>query len=86
MPSRYKTFLDFIPTLAYVQAHSTFDINITFKPTLEIFEKMDKFIDKEKSNDTEKKILIPIKITVANQVIPILFDIIAILTTDEIIF
>jgi len=81
---RAKQFLDFTPTLAYVQANSTFVISAVFKPTIDILDTLKKYIDIRNSTEVEKKIKIPVKVIVTNQSIPILFDIIAILTTDEV--
>jgi len=81
---RAKQFLDFTPTLAYVQSNSTFELSAVFKPTTDILNILKKYIDVRNSTEVEKKIKIPVKVIVTNQSIPILFDIIAILTTDEV--
>jgi hypothetical protein len=83
-PLHSKQFLDFTPRLADVHANSTFEISAVFKPNIDFLNILKKYIDIRNSTEVEKKIKIPVKVIVTNQSIPILFDIIAILTTDEV--
>lgn len=79
-PKELKTYLEFNPTLGYIQGKDKFEIWMKFKPDRTILSIGKKFI-KEGNN-----IDIPIKVVGSNQVIPVRFNIIGRFTVNAVTF
>jgi hypothetical protein len=79
-PKELKTYLEFNPTLGYIQGNDKFEIWMKFKPDRTILTTGKKFITEGNNID------IPIKVVGANQVIPVRFNIIARFTVNAVTF
>lgn len=88
-PSELKPYLEFNPTLGYIQGNDKFEIWMKFKADRTILTNCKKYITygKEDSEDySVPQIDIPIKVVGASQVLPIKFNIVAKFTVDSITF
>ena len=79
-PKELKTYLEFNPTLGYIQGKDKFEIWMKLKPDRTILSVGKKYIT-EGNN-----ISIPIKVVGANQVIPVRFNVIGTFTVNSITF
>lgn len=78
-PKDAKDHLEFNPTLGFIQAKSEFEIWVKFKPNNDVYVKLRDFVE------SEGIFKIPIKVTGANQVMPVNFDIRAEVCDDNVI-
>jgi hypothetical protein len=87
-PSDLKNYIEFNPTLGYIQGNDKFDIWMKFKPDRTILNVAKKYISfvKEIEGYSTPEINIPIKIIGANQVLPILFTIRSRFTVESVTF
>lgn len=76
-PKDAKDHLEFNPTLGYIQASSEFEIWCRFRPNNDVFIKLRDF------QDTPGIFKIPIRVTGANQVMPVNFEIRTEVTSDN---
>ena len=79
-PKELKNYLEFNPTLGYIQGNDKFEIWMKFKPDRTILTAGKKFISEGNNID------IPIKVVGANQVIPVRFNIIGRFTVNAVTF
>jgi hypothetical protein len=85
--------LEFNPTLGYIQGKGTFDIWFKFKPDRTILTNCQRYLVKQDGDETPPKdeyeeftMRIPIKVTGANQVLPVKFSILAVFTVNSVTF
>lgn len=84
-PKDVKDHLEFNPTLGFIQANSEFEIWCKFKPNNDIYLKFAEFAEKTGDPQEKSKIFrIPIKVTGANQVMPVNFYIRAEVCVDQV--
>lgn len=80
-PKDFKPYLEFNPTLGYIQGNSSFVIWLKFKPDRSILTTCNKYLVRKDDEDAptnphdEFTMRIPIKVTGANQVLPVKFSI-----------
>jgi len=79
-PKELKNYIEFNPTLGYIQGREKFEIWMKFKPDRTILTIGKKFVS-EGNN-----INIPIKVVGANQIIPVRFNIIGRFTVNAVTF
>ena len=79
-PKELKNYLEFNPTLGYIQGKDKFEIWMKFKPDRTILSVGKKFISEDNS------IEIPIKVIGANQVIPVRFKVVGRFTVNSVTF
>lgn len=79
-PKELKNYLEFNPTLGYIQGNDKFEIWMKFKPDRTILSVGKKYISEGNHID------IPIKVVGANQVIPVRFNIIGRFTVNAVTF
>lgn len=79
-PKELKNYLEFNPTLGYIQGNDKFEIWMKFKPDRTILSISKKFISEGNNID------IPIKVVGSNQVIPVRFNIIGRFTVNAVTF
>jgi hypothetical protein len=77
-PKDAKDHLEFNPTLGFIQAKSEFEIWVKFKPNPDVFIKLRDFVE------SQGVFRVPIKVTGANQVMPVNFEIRAEVSDDMI--
>jgi hypothetical protein len=91
-PKDFKPYLEFNPTLGYIQGNSLFEIWLKFRPDRSILQTCSKFLVKKNSEEEPKDefeeftMRIPIKVTGANQVLPVNFDIMCCFSVNAITF
>lgn len=90
-PKSFKQYLEFNPTLGYIQGLGTFDIWFKFRPDRSILTNCQRYLVKQdeeppKDEYEEFTMKIPIKVTGANQVLPVKFHIKAVFTVSAITF
>lgn len=79
-PKELKPYIEFNPTLGYIQGHDKFEIWMKFKPDRTILTNGSKFMSEDNS------IEIPIKVVGANQVFPVRFKIVGVFTVNAVTF
>ena len=75
-PKDAKDHLEFNPTLGFIQAKSEFEVWVKFKPNADAFVKLRDFVE------SPGVFRVPIRVTGANQVMPVNFEIRAEVTDD----
>jgi hypothetical protein len=92
-PRDFKPYLEFNPTLGYIQSKGQFEIWLKFKPDRTILTNCAKYLVKQNSDDVpprdeyeEFTMSIPIKVTGANQVLPVKFTILCVFSVNAITF
>lgn len=90
-PKDFKQYLEFNPTLGYIQGNGSFEIWLKFRPDRSILTNCKKYLvkqDEEPAKDPyeEFTMSIPIKITGANQVLPVKFNIRCVFAVNAISF
>lgn len=90
-PKDFKPYLEFNPTLGYIQGNSSFEIWLKFKPDRSILQACQKYLVKQnedppKDEFEEFTMRIPIKVTGANQVLPVKFNILCCFSVNAITF
>jgi len=78
-PKELKPYIEFNPTLGYIQGHNRFEIWSKFRPDRSILNACQKYIKGD-------ELKIPLKVVGANQVVPVVFDIKVRLSVDSITF
>lgn len=78
-PKDAKDHLEFNPTLGFIQAKAEFEIWVKFKPNNDVYVKLRDFLE------ADGIFRVPIKITGANQVMPVNFEIRAEVTEDIVV-
>lgn len=78
-PQDLKPYLEFNPTLGYIQGNDKFEIWMKFKPDRTILNTAKKYITyvTEIKDYSTPLINIPIKVVGANQVLPIVFNVVS---------
>jgi len=91
-PKSFKPYLEFNPTLGYIQGRGLFEIWFKFKPDRSILTSCQRYLVKQ-DDDTPPKdeyeeftMRIPIKVTGANQVLPVKFSVLAVFTVNSVTF
>lgn len=91
-PKSFKPYLEFNPTLGYVQGRGKFEIWFKFRPDRTILTSCQKYLVKQ-DDDTPPKdeyeeftMKIPVKVTGANQVLPVMFKINTVFTVNAVTF
>jgi hypothetical protein len=79
-PKELKSYIEFNPTLGYIQGRDKFEIWMKFKPDRTILSTGAKYVTEGNNID------IPIKVVGANQVIPVRFNIIGRFTVNAVTF
>lgn len=90
-PRDFKPYLEFNPTLGFIQGASSFEIWAKLKPDRSILQTCARFLvkqDEEPSEDPyeEFTMRIPIKVTGANQVLPVKFSLVCVFTVNAVTF
>ena len=90
-PKDFKPYLEFNPTLGYIQGNSSFEIWLKFRPDRSILQACHKYLVKQnedppKDEFEEFTMRIPIKVTGANQVLPVKFSILCVFSVNAITF
>ena len=90
-PRSFKQYLEFNPTLGYIQGKGTFEIWFKFRPDRTILTNCQKYLTKQdeeppKDEYEEFSMRIPIKVTGASQVLPAKFSILAVFTVNAVTF
>jgi hypothetical protein len=91
-PKDLKPYLEFNPTLGYIQGNSQFEIWLKFRPDRTILTSCSKYLvrknmdlpPKDEFEDFTMKI--PIKVTGANQVLPVKFNIMCCFSVSAVTF
>ena len=90
-PKDFKPYLEFNPTLGYIQEHGKFEIWAKLKPDKSILQTCSRYLVKQneeppKDEYEECTMRIPIKVTGANQVLPVKFSLLCVFTVNSITF
>lgn len=90
-PKDFKPYLEFNPTLGYIQGNSSFEIWLKFRPDRTILNSCRKYLVKQdegepKDEFEEFTMKIPVKVTGANQVLPVKFNLLCCFTVSAITF
>ena len=91
-PRDFKPYLDFNPTLGFIQGNSSFEIWAKLKPDRSILQTCARFLVKQddetpaKDEYEEFTMRIPIKVTGANQVLPVKFSLLAVFSVNSVTF
>lgn len=90
-PKDFKPYLEFNPTLGYIQGNDKFEIWLKFRPDRTILNACQKYLVKQnedppKDEFEEFTMRIPIKVTGANQVLPVKFSILCCFSVNAITF
>ena len=88
----FKPYLEFNPTLGYIQGSSSFEIWLKFRPDRSILTACNKYLVKQNDEEAPKDefdeftMRIPIKVTGANQVLPVKFSILCCFSVSAVTF
>lgn len=91
-PKSFKPYLEFNPTLGYIQGKGFFEIWFKFRPDRSILTNCKRYMVKQdeesppKDEYEEFTMRIPIKVTGANQVLPVKFSVLAVFTVNALTF
>jgi hypothetical protein len=90
-PKDFSPYLEFNPTMGYIQGNGMFEIWAKFKPDRSILANCGKYLckqDEEPARDPyeEFEMRIPIKVTGANQVLPVKFNLRCVFTVNALTF
>jgi hypothetical protein len=90
-PKDFKQYLEFNPTLGYIQGNNSFEIWLKFRPDRTILTTCSKYLvkqDEEEPKDEfeEFTMKIPVKVVGANQVLPVKFNILACFSVNSVTF
>lgn len=90
-PRSFKQYLEFNPTLGYIQGFGTFDIWFKFRPDRSILANCQRYLTKQDEEPPQDEyeeftMRIPIKVTGANQVLPVKFSIRAVFSVSALTF
>lgn len=90
-PRDFKPYLEFNPTLGFIQGNGKFEIWAKLKPDRSILQTCSRFLVKQnedppKDEYEEFTMRIPVKVTGANQVLPVKFSLLCVFTVNAITF
>lgn len=90
-PRDFKPYLEFNPTLGFIQGDGKFEIWAKLKPDRSILQSCSRFLVKQneeppKDEYEEFTMRIPIKVTGANQVLPVKFSLLCVFTVNAVTF
>ena len=90
-PKDFKPYLEFNPTLGFIQGNGAFEIWAKLKPDRSILQTCSRFLVKQneeppKDEYEEFTMRIPVKVTGANQVLPVKFSLLCVFTVNAITF
>ena len=90
-PRDFKPYLEFNPTLGFIQGNGKFEIWAKLKPDRSILQTCSRFLIKQneeppKDEYEEFTMRIPIKVTGANQVLPVKFSLVCVFTVNAVTF
>ena len=90
-PRDFKPYLEFNPTLGFIQGDGKFEIWAKLKPDRSILQACSRFLVKQnedppKDDYEEFTMRVPIKVTGANQVLPVKFSLLCVFTVNAITF
>lgn len=90
-PKDFKPYLEFNPTLGFIQGNGSFEIWAKMKPDRSILQTCSRFLVKQneeppKDEYEEFTMRVPIKVTGANQVLPVKFSLLCVFTVSAITF
>jgi hypothetical protein len=90
-PRDFKPYLEFNPTLGFIQSHGSFEIWAKLKPDRSILQNCARFLTKQdetapKDEYEEFTMRIPIKVTGANQVLPVKFSLLCVFSVNAVTF
>lgn len=90
-PKDFKPYLEFNPTLGFIQGHGSFEIWAKLKPDRTILHTCSRYLvkqDEEPAKDPyeEFTMRIPVKVTGANQVLPVKFSLLCVFTVQAVSF
>jgi hypothetical protein len=91
-PKDFKPYLEFNPTLGYIQGNHHFEIWLKFRPDRSILTACNKYLVKQNDEEPPKDefeeftMRIPIKVTGANQVLPVKFSILCCFSVNAVTF
>jgi len=91
-PKDFKQYLEFNPTLGYIQGLSQFEIWLKFRPDRTILTACSKYLVRKNEEEPPKDefeeftMRIPIKVTGANQVLPVKFSILCCFSVSAVTF
>lgn len=87
-----KQYLEFNPTLGYIQGNSSFEVWLKFRPDRTILNTCAKYLVRKNFDEPPKDefedftMRIPIKVTGANQVLPVKFNILCCFSVSAVTF
>mmetsp|Transcript_13941 Transcript_13941/g.19026 ORF Transcript_13941/g.19026 Transcript_13941/m.19026 type:complete len:152 (+) Transcript_13941:1348-1803(+) len=90
-PKDFKPYLEFNPTLGFIQGNGSFEIWSKLRPDRSILQTCSRFLVKQneeppKDEYEEFTMRIPVKVTGANQVLPVKFSLLCVFTVSAITF
>jgi len=90
-PRDFKPYLEFNPTLGFIQGNGKFEIWAKLKPDRSILQTCSRFLVKQneeppKDEYEEFTMRIPVKVTGANQVLPVKFSLLCVFTVNAVTF
>jgi hypothetical protein len=91
-PKSFKPYVEFNPTLGFIQGNGTFEIWMKFRPDRTILTNCQKYLVKQdedippKDEYEEFTMRIPIKVVGANQVLPVKFSLLTVFTVNAVTF
>lgn len=90
-PKDFKPYLEFNPTLGFIQGNGSFEIWAKLKADRSILQTCSRFLVKQneeppKDEYEEFTMRIPVKVTGANQVLPVKFSLLCVFTVNAITF
>lgn len=91
-PKDFKPYLEFNPTLGYIQGNSSFEIWLKFRPDRSILTACNKYLVRQNEDEPPKDeyeeftMKVPIKVQGANQVLPVKFNILCCFSVNAITF
>ena len=90
-PKDFKPYLEFNPTLGYIQGNSSFEIWLKFRPDRTILTACSKYLvhqsEESPADEFEEFTMrVPIKVTGANQVLPVKFSVLCCFSVSAITF
>ena len=90
-PRDFKPYLEFNPTLGFIQGNGKFEIWAKLKHDRSILQTCQRFLTKQNEDPPvdeyeEFTMRIPIKVTGANQVLPVKFSLLCVFTVNAVTF
>jgi len=91
-PKDFKPYLEFNPTLGYIQGMSSFEIWLKFRPDRSILTTCNRYLVRQNDEDAPKDefeeftMRVPVRVTGANQILPVKFNILCCFSVSAITF